>query len=125
MGIKLFIILKGIMWVEKWLLIFNRSFAVFLIINSIVYNCSMYQKLMVYNMLYVNFERMIACHKNKFAIKIGCFELSGGKSLKVWQLFSIRHNKQQMLKPKKTKLTVSLVFDCFVCLSLAKSFVLE
>ena len=101
MGIKLFIILKGIMWVEKWLLIFNRSFAVFLIINSIVYNCSMYQKLMVYNMLYVNFERIIACHKNKFAIKIGCFESSGGKSLKVWQLFSIRHNKQQMLKPKK------------------------
>jgi hypothetical protein len=43
----------------------------------------MYQKLMVYNMLYVNFERIIACHKNKFAIKIGCFELSGGKSLKV------------------------------------------
>ena len=123
MGIKLFIILKGIMWVEKWLLIFNRSFAVFLIINSIVYNCSMYQKLMVYNMLYVNFERIIACHKNKFAIKIGCFELSGGKSLKVWQLFSIRHNKQQMLKPKK--LNWQSVFDCFVCLSLAKSFVLE
>ncbi len=53
----------------------------------------MYQKLMVYNMLYVNFERMIACHKNKFAIKIGCFELSGGKSFE--SLTVIFHTSQQ------------------------------